>query len=140
VVYEAATQTLILTPRRRLDIHRRFRLTVNGSTPTGVVDLNGNLLDGDANGQPGGDYTAILRGFGPDEPRRPFRVLIRDQLHGRPLASMQSTSRSLHSKAHLFDRSDANRRMSHAPLHNLSTHHVSRGIDAFRPLLTRRIL
>ena len=39
-------------------------LIVNGSTPTGVSDLNGNLLDGNSDGKPGDNYVVILRGFG----------------------------------------------------------------------------
>jgi hypothetical protein len=60
---------------------------INGSTPTGVADVSGNLLDGNGDGKPGDNYVAILRGFGLDKPGVPFNKLIRDQLHGQPLSS-----------------------------------------------------
>ena len=53
-------------------------LIVNGSTPTGVVDVSGNILDGD--GKPAGNYVAILRGFGLDKPGVPFKRLMREQV------------------------------------------------------------
>jgi hypothetical protein len=43
---------------------RRYKLTIDGSTATGVADEAGKLLDGDENGQPGGNNTALQRGFG----------------------------------------------------------------------------
>jgi hypothetical protein len=43
---------------------RRHMLTIDGSTATGVADEAGKLLDGDENGQPGGNNTALQRGFG----------------------------------------------------------------------------
>ena len=62
-------------------------LIVNGSMPTGVSDLTGNLLDGNGDGKPGDNDVAILRGFGLNKPGVPFNKLIRDQLHGQPLSS-----------------------------------------------------
>ena len=45
-------------------------LIVNGSTPAGVADASGNLLDGNGDGKPGNNYAAILCGFGPDKAGR----------------------------------------------------------------------
>ena len=53
-------------------------LIVNGSTPTSVADVSGNLLDGD--GMPGGKHVAILCGFVFDKPGVPFNRLIREQV------------------------------------------------------------
>jgi hypothetical protein len=39
----------------------RYRLTVNGSTPSGVTDASGRLIDGAGTGQPGSDF---VRSFG----------------------------------------------------------------------------
>jgi hypothetical protein len=40
------------------------QLRVNGSTPSGLKDTIGRLIDGDHNGQPGGNATAALRSGG----------------------------------------------------------------------------
>lgn len=50
VVYDPAARTVTLTPKRRLPLALRFRLTARN-----VVDRSGNALDGDGDGQPGGD-------------------------------------------------------------------------------------
>jgi len=71
----------------RLNVHRRYMLIVNRSTPTGVAGTSGNLLAGNGDGKPGNNYVAILHGFGPEKARALFSRLIRDQLHGQPLAS-----------------------------------------------------
>jgi hypothetical protein len=96
----ANNDSVTLTPARRLDLHRRYELVVNGSTPTGVADVARNLLDGDGNGQPGGNYVVVLRGFGRDEPERFLRKLISDQLGGMPIStrriSLRPASRALH--------------------------------------------
>ncbi len=63
-IYDSSTNTVTLTPARRLNLHRRYELIVNGSTPTGVADLAGNLLDGAGNGRPGSNYVVVLRGLG----------------------------------------------------------------------------
>jgi hypothetical protein len=98
--YDATTNTVTLNPARRLDLHRRYELIVNGSMPTGITDMAGNLLDGAANGKPGSNYVVVLRGFGPDEPGRPFRKLIRDQHGGKPMSSrrvnLRASSRVVH--------------------------------------------
>lgn len=54
--YDATARTVTLAPRRLLPLRRAFRLTVNGSTAAGLIDLAGNLLDGDRDGRPGGDF------------------------------------------------------------------------------------
>jgi hypothetical protein len=72
-------------------------LIVNGSTPAGVGDASGNLLDGNGDGKPGDNYVAILRrGFGPEKAGAPFSRLIRDQLHGQPLSSRAVITKRAH--------------------------------------------
>jgi hypothetical protein len=90
--YDPATKTVTLTPKHRLNLHRRYMLILNGSTPTGISDVSGNLLDGNGDGKPGGDYVATLRGFGLDRPGVPFGRLIREQLGGKPLSSRRLKS------------------------------------------------
>jgi hypothetical protein len=43
---------------------RHYGLIINGTTPTGVKDSAGRLLDGMGSGQPGSDYITALPGFG----------------------------------------------------------------------------
>ena len=64
---------MTLTPVRPLARNQAYRLTVNGtSVGVGVADRAGNLLDGDSNGTPGGNF---LGRFGARE--RPARVSAR---------------------------------------------------------------
>jgi hypothetical protein len=53
-VYDPAANTVTLTPVKRLKTNQAFRITVQDA----VTDVDGNLLDGDANGQAGGDFIA----------------------------------------------------------------------------------
>jgi virginiamycin B lyase len=59
-VYDAARQTVTLSPIRRLNFHHRFRLTVVGTGASGVADVARNLLDGQHTGRPGSDYVTIV--------------------------------------------------------------------------------
>ncbi len=58
--YEAATHTVTLKLAERLNIHRRFRLTVNGTAPTGLTNLSGIPLDGAGNGRPATNYVTSI--------------------------------------------------------------------------------
>jgi uncharacterized repeat protein (TIGR01451 family) len=59
-VYDAALSTVTLRPSRRLNFHRRFRLTVSGSGRGGLSDTLGRLLDGQQTGDPGSDFVTIV--------------------------------------------------------------------------------
>ena len=54
------TNTVVLSPRSRLNLHLIYRLTVNGSTPGGVTDTFGILLDGAGNGLPGSNFVTNI--------------------------------------------------------------------------------
>src|SRR5205823_9117057 len=82
-VYNSTLHTVTLAPKRRLDLHHRFELVINGSSAAGVTDVSGNLLDGNRDGRLGDNFVAILRGFGIDKRRIAFNRLIREQLHGQ---------------------------------------------------------
>lgn len=69
--YDPATRTVTLSPSRNLNRYRRYRITVKGTGAAGVTDPAGKLLDGNGDGQPGGDYVAIIRGHGLDRIGRP---------------------------------------------------------------------
>jgi hypothetical protein len=58
--YDPSSRTVTLRFARRLPLLARYRLTVNASSPGGVTDSSGQLIDG--SGSPGTDY---VRTFGP---------------------------------------------------------------------------
>jgi hypothetical protein len=62
--YDPALGTVTLTPRRPLTLHGPARLRVDGVDPGGLHDSSGRLIDGDRNGQPGGNAVAVLRRSG----------------------------------------------------------------------------
>jgi hypothetical protein len=57
VHYDAGQNTVTLTPARKLNLNTPLLLTVNAA---GLRDASGRLLDGNGNGQPGGNFTATL--------------------------------------------------------------------------------
>jgi uncharacterized repeat protein (TIGR01451 family) len=59
-VHDSATQTVTLILARRLNLQKRFRLTVVGTGPVGVADLSDNLLDGQKTGHLGSNFVAIV--------------------------------------------------------------------------------
>ena len=59
-VYDVATNKVMLQPSQRLNIHRTYHLTVNGTADPGLTNLSGTLLDGAGNGQPGSNYVTTL--------------------------------------------------------------------------------
>ena len=59
-IYDSATQTVTLVPAKRLKIHRRYRLTVNGKTPLGLTNPSGELLDGAGHGLAGSNYVTLI--------------------------------------------------------------------------------
>jgi hypothetical protein len=130
-VYDPTMSTVILTAARRLNLHRRYQLVVKGSTPSGVSDLAGNLLDGAGNGKPGSNYVVILRGFGVDKPGVPFRKLIREQLGGKPMSSR---------RVHLRTSSRASHQTHASPVHSKSQHSLrdERAAVPHGPLSSRR--
>jgi plastocyanin len=61
-VYDAATNEAMLTPRKPFALSKSVQLRVNGLPPTGLQDTFGRLIDGNHDGQPGGNVVVILRG------------------------------------------------------------------------------
>ena len=61
-VYNPATSTVTLTPGLAFSAHKRNTLTVNGTAPGGLTDLQGRLLDGSDDGKPGSNFLALLTG------------------------------------------------------------------------------
>ncbi|GAC1475360.1 MAG: hypothetical protein NVSMB9_27710 [Isosphaeraceae bacterium] len=55
-VYDPTARTVTLHPAHRLNLHQVYQLTVRGTAPGGLRDVNGNLLDGAGTGRAGSDY------------------------------------------------------------------------------------
>jgi hypothetical protein len=58
--YSPQSNTVVLSLHSRLNLHLIYRLTVNGSSPGGVTDTFGTLLDGAANGLPGSNFATNI--------------------------------------------------------------------------------
>jgi hypothetical protein len=63
-VYNAASDTVTLTPKQAFSLSKPVELTINGNPPSGLQDTFGQLIDGDHNGTPGGNVAAVLRRSG----------------------------------------------------------------------------
>ena len=59
-VYNAATNTVTLHPRKRINIHHRYTLIVDGTNVGGLTNPQGQLLDGADSGNPGSNYRTAL--------------------------------------------------------------------------------
>ena len=59
-VYDATAHTVTLSPKTRLDLHKVYTLTVNGTGAQGVSDPSGNLLDGANSGLPGSNFVTTV--------------------------------------------------------------------------------
>jgi hypothetical protein len=60
VSYNAAARTVTLRPSRRLNVHDRFELLVDGTSTHAVVDMALRALDGGRSGQAGSDYVGPI--------------------------------------------------------------------------------
>ena len=62
--YDAALEQVVLTPKKLFALSKPVQLRVDGLAPTGLQDASGRLIDGDDDGQPGGNAVAVLRAGG----------------------------------------------------------------------------
>ena len=58
--YNEANNTVTLTPQKAFALTKKAQLQVNGQPPSGLEDSIGRLIDGDHDGQPGGNAVALL--------------------------------------------------------------------------------
>ena len=58
--YNPATNTVTLIPKKSLASGLFFEVMVDGTSGHGVSDTTGRLIDGNGDGQPGGDYVALF--------------------------------------------------------------------------------
>jgi hypothetical protein len=59
-VYDVEAHTVTLRTARRISIHRPYKLVIRGTGPDGLSDGASRLLDGQATGRPGSDYSTTL--------------------------------------------------------------------------------
>ena len=59
-MYNPAAHTVTLYPVTRLDLHKRYTLTVVGTGAGGVKGVAGNLLDGTNSGRAGSNYVVTV--------------------------------------------------------------------------------
>jgi hypothetical protein len=60
-VYAAALDEVTLTPKKPFSLAKEVQLRVNALAPTGLRDTVGRLIDGDQDGQAGGNAVALIR-------------------------------------------------------------------------------
>ena len=61
VQYSPATRSVLVVPGGRgLRLGQFYQFVINPPRSPGVADLSGNLLDGDSNGRPDGQYLALI--------------------------------------------------------------------------------
>jgi hypothetical protein len=67
-----------LKPVERLSLHRKYKLTINGTAPQGVSSPAGLRLDGAGTGEPGSNYVTTLtwRNLAGSASQLPTRGLI----------------------------------------------------------------
>jgi uncharacterized delta-60 repeat protein len=90
-VYNPATFTVTIHPSHQLNLHWTYTLIVNGTSPTGVTDTSGRLLDGTRTGIPGSNYKtsvdASLLVVTPATPRAAIALKLSAlRVHARQLA------------------------------------------------------
>jgi hypothetical protein len=89
--YDPATRSVTLLPSRRLALQGNHLLVVSGRGATALTDRAGNPLDGDGDGQAGGDLVRLvnrstLAGAATNPPRaRPRPVSPRVPTPARPV-------------------------------------------------------
>ncbi|MGA2705248.1 MAG: Ig-like domain-containing protein, partial [Isosphaeraceae bacterium] len=98
-IYDPATQTVTLVPAGRLNIHWKYRLTVNGTAPSGLTNPSGILLDGAGNGKPGSNYVTSItwRNLAGKASKLPTLVLV----HAAPPRPVVTHTPPQHPKAAL---------------------------------------
>ena len=58
--YDGANDSVILSLAKRLNIRTTYRLTVNGTAPSGLTNPDGVFLDGAGTGEPGTNYVTSI--------------------------------------------------------------------------------
>jgi hypothetical protein len=59
--YSGTNDTVTLTPKKPFVLAKPVQLQVNGGLPSGLDDTLGRLIDGNHDGQPGGNAVVVLQ-------------------------------------------------------------------------------
>jgi uncharacterized repeat protein (TIGR01451 family) len=138
--YDPTANTVSLRPTRLLPLRFHYVLTINASTPTGVRGANGELLDGNDDGIPGGNYVQqfgrnILSG-----PSTPFfgrRAGLAQSAPSRrraALTSMPTRTPGIHSKVAVHTPAVASARGTNGKSHIKVLLSITRSAPARAPL------
>jgi hypothetical protein len=63
-VFNAANDTVTLTPRKAISLIKPVQLTIDGTSATGLLDSTGRLIDGSGDGAAGSNAIAVIRRSG----------------------------------------------------------------------------
>jgi hypothetical protein len=102
--YDPATMTVTLHPKRSVNLHDPYTLTVDGTSPAGLTNSSGQFLDGKGSAEPGSDYIGKVDWRNvvlPDSRRKSTRNERTVELVRRPVPVAQPRAEG----GHLFDRS-----------------------------------
>ena len=103
-VYDPATMTVTLHPKRLVNFHKPYKLTVDGTSPTGLTDTQGLLLDGQATGHPGSNYVTTVDWRNLVWPDRKKQAIPKDAPIKDPRSTKLLTGHDVHG-TQLFKRS-----------------------------------
>ncbi len=59
-VYDPVTNTVTLHMAQRMDIHNRYRITITGTAPYGLMGSDDALLAGAGTGDPGTNFVGLI--------------------------------------------------------------------------------
>jgi len=102
--YDPTTDTVTLHLSRRINFHRRYKLTVDGASPAGLTDTQGLLLDGKATGHPGSNYVTTVDRRDLVWPERKKKAIHKEVSIKDPRSTKVATGHDVHS-TQLFRRS-----------------------------------
>ena len=102
--YDPTTDTVTLHLSQRINFHRRYKLTVDGASPSGLTDSQGVLLDGKATGHPGSNYVTTVDRRDLVWPDRKKQAIHKEISIKDPRSTKLSTGHDVHG-TQLFKRS-----------------------------------
>ena len=82
-IYDASTDAVTLSLSQRLSLPKTYRLTINGTSPSGLKNPDGVFLDGAGTGEPGSNYvTSITRSnLAGTASQRPAAAAVKGRAH-----------------------------------------------------------
>jgi hypothetical protein len=78
-IYNSTTDAVTLVLAQQLVLRKNYRLTINGTTSSGLTNPEGLLLDGAGTGQPGSDFvtTVTKNNLAGSASQRPIAAVVR---------------------------------------------------------------